>query len=127
MTGPGDTAGGGDDLARRLDAILSGVDLGCACRERLSEALNAFGAMERLRHRRARLDDARSQVAGILSLLNLLGELDSIGFQEADGSVFDEIAHLFEDVAEAAHRGAADMRPLARADPPDVLQTIAGA
>lgn len=105
-----------DDLADRLTAVLSGVDLDCACRERLIEALSSFNAMERMRHRRARLNDARNQVAGILSLLDLLGELDSVGFQESDRSVFEEIAHLFDDVAEAARRGAADMRDLAAAD-----------
>ncbi|MFP1632270.1 hypothetical protein ACLB6G_11070 [Zhengella sp. ZM62] len=108
-----------DDLANRLTAVLSGVDLDCACRERLIEALSSFNAMERMRHRRARLNDARNQVAGILSLLDLLGELDSVGFQESDRSVFEEIAHLFEDVAEAARRGAADMRELAAGDGPE--------
>ena len=49
----------------------------------------------------------------VLSLLDLLGELDSVGFQESDRSVFEEIAHLFDDVAQAARRGAADMRDLA--------------
>ena len=102
-----------DDLANRLTAVLSGVDLDCACRERLIEALSSFNAMERMRQRRARLNDARNQVAGILSLLDLLGELDSVGFQESDRSVFEEIAHLFDNVAQAARRGAADMRDLA--------------
>lgn len=100
------------DVVARIEAVLSRIELDCACRERLLEALHAFASMERLRARRSCLQDARHQVAAILSLLDLLGELDGLGLQEMDRTVFIETALLFEDVAQAALRGAEDMRRL---------------
>ena len=104
--------GTGSDVISRIEAVLSQIDLDCSCRERLFSALQSFASIERLRERRMYLQDARSQVAAILSILDLLGELDVIGLQEKDHTVFLEVAHLFEDVAEAAERGAEDMRKL---------------
>lgn len=99
-------------LVGRLANLLDGVDLDCSCRAKLDDALTRFADLERLRERRQLLADARQQVAHIGALLDLLKELDDLGFNEADRTVFAEVAQLFEDVAEAARRGAADARRL---------------
>ncbi|MNU04907.1 hypothetical protein D3C72_2495220 [compost metagenome] len=44
--------------------------------------------------------------------MELLAELEEIGFEEADLSVFAELAHLFEDIADHAAQGAADLRAI---------------
>jgi hypothetical protein len=99
-------------LVERLSNLLDGVDLDCACRARLDDALTRFTDLERLRERRQLLADARHQVVRIGALLDFLKELDELGFNEADRTVFAEVAQLFEDVAEAARQGAADARRL---------------
>jgi hypothetical protein len=101
-----------EPLVGRLATLLDGVELDCSCRARLSDALGRFADLERLRERRQLLADARQQVARIAALLDFLRELDELGFNEADRTVFAEVAQLFEDVAEAAARGAADARRL---------------
>lgn len=110
---PGSTA----DVIARIEAVLFKIDLDCSCRERLSIALQSFKSIERQRERRMYLKDARNQVAVMLSLLDLLGELDEVGSQEKDQTVFTEIAHLFEDVAKAALRGAEATRRVANMNP----------
>jgi hypothetical protein len=101
-----------DPLVGRLANLLSGVDLDCACRTKLDDALARFADLERLRERRQLLADARQQVARINTLLDFLRELDDLGLNEADRTVFDEVAQLFEDVAAAARQGAADAQRL---------------
>lgn len=96
----------------RLTAILGNVELDCTCRSRLDDAVARFADLERLREQRLLLADARQQVARIGALLDFLKELDEIGLQEADVTVFDEISQLFEDVSAAARQGAADARRL---------------
>jgi hypothetical protein len=106
---PGETS---DPLVGRLANLLSGVDLDCACRAKLDDALARFANLERIRERRQLLSDARQQVARINALLDFLKEVDDLGLNEADRTVFDEVAQLFEDVASAARQGAADARRL---------------
>jgi hypothetical protein len=109
---PARSGGESDPLVGRLANLLSGVDLDCACRAKLDDALARFADLERIRERRQLLSDARQQVARINALLDFLKELDDLGLNEADRTVFDEVAQLFEDVAAAARQGAADARQL---------------
>ena len=57
---------------------------------------------------------SRQHRAAIAALVDLLGELEDIGWQEADRTVFTELAMLFEDIAQHALRGAEDLRLLER-------------
>jgi hypothetical protein len=108
------THGAGDAISHstilhRMRAILSGLDLDCECRTKLDGALQRFEALEERRQLRRLVLDARYQVERIAALLDLVRELDEISADEPDLSVFEEIAHLFKDMEEAASRGARDM------------------
>lgn len=95
---------------RRIDRLLAGLDLDCACRERLAEALTRFAELDERRARRDGLQRARDERERIEGLLGLLAELHEIGAGEPDTSVYKELERLFLDIAEAAARGAAAMR-----------------
>lgn len=123
------TRGESGPLLARLAGAMATLTLDCGCREKVVEAIGRFSDLERLRDHRRQLADARLQVTRILGLLDLLRELDDIGVNEADATVFSEIAHVFADVADAARRGAADMRRLGeereRAGRPEHVLVIA--
>ncbi len=97
----------------RLGTIIEGLELDCGCRERVREALSRFADLEARRHARRELAEARHQRERIAAILVFLEELDEIASDEADTGVFQEIALLFRDVAEAAASGAEAMERLA--------------
>ena len=96
-------------LLTRVRTVLGTLELDCRCRGRLDDALERFEALETRRQVRALILDARHQAERIAALLELVGELDTVTTDEADLSVFDEIALLFADIGSAAALGAADM------------------
>jgi len=100
----------GIELLARVRAVLGTVDLDCACREKLDDALRRFAALEQRRGMRDLIADARAQCERVAALLDLLKELDEIEAEDADLGVFDELALLFETIAAAGMRGAEDMR-----------------
>lgn len=53
--------------------------------------------------------DARYQAERIAVLLELVGEIDTVGSNGTDLGVFDEITLLFQDIEAAAQAGAAAM------------------
>ena len=96
-------------LLTRVRAVMDTLDLDCRCRGKLDAALERFEALENRRQLRGLILDARHQAERIGALLELVGELDTVSTDEADLSVFQEIALLFEDIKAAAKRGAEDM------------------
>lgn len=96
-------------LLTRVRAVMDTLDLDCRCRGKLDAALERFEALENRRQLRGLILDARHQAERIGALLELVGELDTVPTDEADLSVFQEIALLFEDIKAAASRGAEDM------------------
>jgi len=96
-------------LLGRVRAIVGTLDLDCACRGKLDAALERFGTLETRRQLRSMLLDARHQAERIAALLELVGELDTVGSDETDLGVFDEITLLFQDIGAAAEAGASDM------------------
>ena len=96
-------------LLTRVRAVMDTLDLDCRCRGKLDAALERFEALENRRQLRGLILDARHQAERIGALLELVGELDTVSTDEADLSVFQEIALLFEDIKAAASRGAEDM------------------
>jgi hypothetical protein len=96
-------------LLTRVRAVMDTLDLDCRCRGKLDAALERFEALESRRQLRGLILDARHQAERIGALLELVGELDTVSTDEADLSVFQEIALLFEDIKAAAMRGADDM------------------
>ena len=98
----------------RVEAVLRTVDLDCTCRARLDDALARVATLEARRQARRDLSEARHQRDLIAGLVALLADLDEVATDEPDASVFDELAHLFEDVANAARDGAAALRGLGR-------------
>ncbi|MHB2169870.1 hypothetical protein [Alsobacter sp. R-9] len=101
----------------RLEVVLRGLDLDCHCRARLGDALSRFSALEARREARHELAVSRRQRDLIAGLVALMAEIDEIASDESDAGVFDELALLFDDVAQAAQRGAAAMRRLKNAGP----------
>jgi hypothetical protein len=99
-----------DTLVDRLRRGLSEANLDCACREAANEMLDQVGAEAELVRRADALVDARKMRDAIVLVLALLGELDDLMPDEPDRSAFDEIAGLFQDVADFAAFGAAAAR-----------------
>ncbi|QFU14831.1 hypothetical protein [Microvirga thermotolerans] len=104
-------------LLARVRAVLETLDLDCRCRDKLGAALERFEILEARRQLRGLILDARHQAERIAALLELVGELDTLTAEETDLSVFAEIARLFEDIRDAAARGAADMITAEALDP----------
>ena len=103
-------------VARRIRNVLAAAKLDCKCRGRLDEALDRFARLELQRATRQQLLQAQHQRQRIASLLELLQEIEDLTVSELDHTVFAELAALFDDVADAAHIGAAAMRQLAVAE-----------
>ena len=101
--------GAGVPLAR-VRAVLATVNIDCECRERLSQALERFEALEQRRALRELIHDARRQADRIAAMLDFLRELNDVHIEEEDGSVFEELALLFDEIVAAGMEGAADMR-----------------
>lgn len=103
----------GGAVVRRLATVLQGVELDCECRTRLDQALARFEALENRRACRDLLSTARRQRERIEAVLYFLLDLDTLAPTEHDHGLYEEIALLFDDVAEAARAGAGAMRRLA--------------
>jgi hypothetical protein len=99
-------------ILARVEAVLTTAKIDCTCRTRLQDALMRFAALEARRQARRDLADARHQRDLVAGLVGLLADLDEIASDEPDASVYGELAHLFDDVAQAATSGAAALRRL---------------
>ncbi|MGO4558210.1 hypothetical protein [Mesorhizobium sp. 2RAF21] len=104
--------GADGDVIARLTAVTKNVRLDCECRSRLDEALDRFAALERRRAKLGNLSNACGQRRKIEAILLFLQDLDDLKATEADHSVYNDIAFLFEDIATAALEGAWAMRQL---------------
>jgi hypothetical protein len=109
--GTGDTS---EAFVQRIRGLIGNVALDCDCRQRVNDALERFAVMEQHRIDRRHLLSSRQHRATIAALLELLAELDEIGWQETDRSVFAELALLFEDIARHALAGAEDLKLMSR-------------
>jgi hypothetical protein len=99
-----------DVLVGRIRSLIATVALDCDCRQRVNEALGRFVKMEGQREARRHLLSSRHHRSAIAALAELLAELETVSWQETDRSVFAEFAHLFDDIAQHALRGAQDLR-----------------
>ena len=97
-------------LVQRIRGVIGDVALDCDCRQRVDDALERFAVLEQHRIDRRHLLSARQHRATIAALVELLADLDDVGWQEADRSVFAELALLFEDIARHALAGAAELK-----------------
>jgi hypothetical protein len=104
---------GRKDLISRLRRVLATAQLDCQCRATLDGALARFSALESHRHLRGALGEARRQREWIAAQLAFLAELDEITAQETDGSVYEEVAALFDEIAAAAALAAQAIRDTA--------------
>ncbi|HEX5957368.1 MAG TPA: hypothetical protein VFY92_01765 [Hyphomicrobiaceae bacterium] len=98
------------ELVSRLRDDLSTVEIDCACRTTLDSALARFSAIERRRRLSTAIEDARRHRDWIAAQLAFLAELDDITDRESDGSVFEEMAVLFDDIVAAARAAAQSIR-----------------
>jgi hypothetical protein len=101
---------GRESVVDRLRRGLSEANLDCGCREAANEMLDQVGAEAELVQRADALVDARKMRDAIVLVLALLGELDDLMPDEPDRSAFDEIAGLFQDIADFAAFGAVAAR-----------------
>lgn len=102
-------------LVTRIRSLIATAALDCDCRQKVGDALQRFVDQEQQRIDRRHLLEARQHRAAITALLELLTDLDDVSWSEGDRSVFHELAHLFDDVAEQARRGAEALRSIGRA------------
>jgi hypothetical protein len=86
----------------RVANLINTIAPNCGCRTRLTAALANFADLERRRR-------------SIVSLLELLRELDEFYAGEGDKAVYEETAMLFDDIAATAVMGARSLRRLATA------------
>jgi hypothetical protein len=100
------------EIVSRLAIVIRNTKLDCECRSRLDDALARFAALEQRRVARRHLFSARSQRERIEAFLVFLKELNDVETTEPDHSVYEEIALLFDDIANAARQGAYAMRQL---------------
>lgn len=109
-----------DTMVGRIRQLIGNVELDCACRARLDEALARFSALEERRMLRQQLVRARQHRERIKAILDFLQEVDHLMVNEPDGSVYGELALLFEEISVIATEGAAAMHGLEalRADNP---------
>lgn len=105
-------------LAQRIRNLIGTVALDCNCRQRVNDALQRFITQEQQRCDRNCLMDARQQRASIAALVDLLGELEEVSWQEGDRSVFAELTHIFDDIARAAALGSAALRMISQEQGP---------
>jgi hypothetical protein len=98
----------------RVEVVLQTVELDCACRARLTDALARFAELEARREAWRELAESRRQRDLIAAIISLMSDLDEIACDETDSSVYGELAYLFDDVAEAASNGASSLRALAQ-------------
>lgn len=97
----------------RLRQGLAEAGLDCTCRDKANAVLDSFDAEQTARRRATALADARRMRDAIVIVLALLGEVDEVTPEEPDVSAFDELASLFDDIADFASTGADAMRVLA--------------
>lgn len=101
-------------LVTRIRSLIAAAALDCDCRQKVSDALQRFVDQEQQRIDRRHLLEARQNRTAITALLELLTDLEDVSWSEGDRSVFHELAHLFEDVAEQARCGAEALRSIGR-------------
>lgn len=105
------------NLIARISNVLTEIDLNCECRSRVRDAIARFETLEDTRQAHHALAQARNHRHRIGALMALLADLDEIGWNEADSSIYLELSDLFEDIATAAREGAAATRQLHRRKP----------
>lgn len=105
------------NLIARISNVLTEIDLNCECRSRVRDAIARFETLEDTRQAHHALAQARNHRHRIGALMALLADLDEIGWNEADSSIYLELSDLFEDIATAAREGAAATRQLNRLTP----------
>ncbi len=99
-------AAGQETVVERLRHALAEAGLDCGCQAAANEMLQRIDAEEDLVHRAAGLADARRMRDAIVLAIGLLGELDELMPDEPDRTAFQEIAGLFQDIADFAACGA---------------------
>ena len=99
-------------IVARLAVLIDGLALDCECRSRLDELLARFGEWEKVRARLQELSAARASRERIEAISLSLHELDELGANEPDRSVYAEMALLFDEIADMAILGARRLRQL---------------
>lgn len=99
-------------VVARLAVLIDGLALDCECRSRLDEMLTRFGEWEKVRARLQHLSAARASRERIEVVSLSLSELDELGANEPDRSVYAEMALLFDEIADLAILGARSLRQL---------------
>jgi hypothetical protein len=88
-----DEIGDDEDLVEigtvnRVANLINTIAPDCGCRTRLTAALENFADLERRRRALRHLDNARSQRDAIISLIELLRELDGFYAGEGEKAVY---------------------------------------
>ncbi len=96
---------------RRVRAIVQTITADCDCREQLDQALQHFEELEKRRHNKLLFEQARCERRRIISILELLRDIDDSGFRAAEEpDVLIEASLLFDDIATAAEAAGRALR-----------------
>ncbi len=101
-------------LITRLRRVIGQVVLDCDCQKRLDESIARFSEQEERRIARWQLSEARNQKQRIVAILHFLLELDRITENDADPTIFEEIALIFDEVGAAATLASKALRSIPR-------------
>ncbi|KIZ48226.1 MULTISPECIES: hypothetical protein [Rhodopseudomonas] len=118
------------ELMERMRAVITQSNMDGHCRDMLCSAFDRFLNLEARRLSKRFLHRARDQKQRIVATLALMAELDGLGEDEADRSVFAEMAQLFDEISLTAVAGSAALREMDRvksefaAEEPEKLETL---
>jgi hypothetical protein len=118
------------ELIERMRIVLTQSNMDGHCREMLCSAFDRFLTLEARRLSKRFLHRARDQKKRIAATLALLAELDHLNEDEADHTVFSEMAQLFDEISLTAVAGSAALRDMDRVrtefppDEHDKLETL---
>jgi hypothetical protein len=102
------------ELIERMRIVITQSNMDGHCREMLCSAFDRFLTLEARRLSKRFLHKARDHKSRIASTLALLGEIDHLSEDEADHSVFAEMAQLFDEISLTAVAGSAALRDMDR-------------
>ncbi|WP_108398579.1 hypothetical protein [Devosia submarina] len=98
------------ELMQRIRLAVSQAATDYVCKTQVDEAVQRFISFEHSRLARWRVMKAQRHLKNIVALTEMLSELEEVSWTEIDRSVFGELAHLFEDVAQSASLGSLALR-----------------
>lgn len=101
-----------DAIADRIHALIAPHGVESEALGKVDAALRELVDQEHRRMERLHLVEARQHRSAVAALVDLLLDIEEISSSETDRTVFEEMAHLFDDIAMQARLGSEALRRL---------------